>query len=102
MSAILTEARARIDAIDREVLSLLAARARITSTLLALKREEGRAAYDPAREAEMIASRRAHAEGLGLSPALAEAVIRVVLASNRGVHDDDLAALAALRHRMSE
>ncbi len=95
MNATLDEARSRIDEIDRSVLALLAERARITRDLAAWKVAASLPLRDPAREAAMIADRRTLAASLGLDPWLAEAVTRAVLASNRGIVDDDVAAFAA-------
>jgi chorismate mutase-like protein len=92
MTVTLDEARARIDEIDRALLTLLAERARITRDLAAWKASTGRPLRDPARESAMLADRRAQAAALGLDPWLAEAVTRAVLASNRGLTDDDVAA----------
>ena len=80
----LADARSRIDAIDREVLRLLAERAAVTRSLAAWKAAQGLGPRDPTREAE----------ALGLSPWLAEAVTRAVLATTRGLDDDDRAAFA--------
>ncbi|MFO0647872.1 MAG: chorismate mutase [Polyangiales bacterium] len=95
MNATLDEARARIDEIDHTLLSLLAERARITRDLAAWKVASSLPLRDPAREAAMLEDRRAMAISLGLDPWLAEAVTRAVLASNRGITDDDVAAFAA-------
>lgn len=92
MTVTLDEARARIDEIDRALLALLAERARITRDLAAWKASTGLPLRDPARESAMLADRRAQAVALGLDPWLAEAVTRAVLASNRGLTDDDVAA----------
>ncbi len=92
MSA-LDDARARIDAIDREVLSLLAERDRIARELAAWKRDHALPLRDPAREEAMLRERRAWADALGLPPWVAEAVTRVVLAANRGMTDEDREAL---------
>jgi len=90
----LAEARSRIDAIDREVLRLLAERATVTRALAAWKAAHGLDARDPAREAAMLDARRREAEALGLSAWLAEAVTRAVLATTRGLDDHDRAAFA--------
>jgi chorismate mutase-like protein len=94
MDPTLAEARSQIDAIDREVLQLLARRAAVTRSLAAWKEAHGIAPRDPAREAAMLAERCRQAEAMGLSPWLAEAVTRAVLATTRGLHDDDRAAFA--------
>ncbi|MFO0605872.1 MAG: chorismate mutase [Polyangiales bacterium] len=90
----LADARARLDAIDRQVLALLAERAEVTRALSAWKAARELPLRDAAREAAMLAARRAEAAALGLSPWLAEAVTRAVLATTRGLDDDDRAAFA--------
>ncbi len=94
MASPLDEARKRLDAIDRDVLTLLSERARITRDLAEWKRSAAVPLRDPEREAQMIADRRAQAVALGLDPWLAEAVTRAVLASNRGLSDEDVAAFS--------
>ena len=95
MASPLDEARARLDAIDRDLLTLLAERARITRELTEWKRSAELPLRDPEREAQMVAARRAQAQALGLDPWLAEAVTRAVLASNRGLCDEDIAAFTS-------
>lgn len=95
MASPLDEARARLDAIDRDLLTLLAERARITRELTEWKRSAELPLRDPEREAQMVAARRAQAQALGLDPWLAEAVTRAVLASNRGLCDEDVAAFTS-------
>lgn len=90
----LVDARARIDALDRQVLTLLAERASITRALRAWKATRDLPLRDDAREVEMIAARRREAERLGLSPWLAEAITRAVLATTRGLREEDQAVLA--------
>lgn len=90
----LVEARARIDALDLQVLALLAERASLTEALRAWKAARALPLRDDAREAAMIAARRREAERLGLSPWLAEVITRAVLATTRGLGEEDRAALA--------
>lgn len=74
--------RAELDAIDREVLALLARRRELVRALFVLKDADGIPRVDPARERALLDDRRATAAALGLPPELADAVFRAVLASS--------------------
>jgi len=50
----ITSLRARIDAVDQQILDLLAERVRIVLEVGEYKRERGLAVYDPVREREML------------------------------------------------
>jgi chorismate mutase/prephenate dehydrogenase len=80
-----------IDAVDHEVLQLLARRNALVGEIAACKREHGLAIRDPQREREIIGDRRQRAGGLGLSPEVIESMYRLVLWASR----DRQAALKA-------
>jgi prephenate dehydrogenase len=84
--------RDRIDALDRELVTLLAQRAQVSLAFATTKEALGCGVRDPAREAVVLAERRAWAERLGLDPAFTGALFEAILAWSR-----DLQA-AARRH----
>lgn len=63
----LNEKRAALDALDAELIDLLARRAGIVQEIWAWKQAHGVERVDPAREAELRARLLAQAESLGLS-----------------------------------
>lgn len=75
--------RAQIDGVDQEILRLLAQRNGIVAKIAEVKRSERISIRDFAREAEIIADRRARAATLGFSPAVVESVYRLILAASR-------------------
>src|SRR5687768_10511257 len=75
--------RAKIDAIDREVLGLLAKRMAIVAEIAEHKREHGVRIRDARRERDVIDDRRARAERLGLPPGVIESIFRLVLLLSR-------------------
>lgn len=77
--------RAAVDEVDHAVLELCAQRRSIVAALLARKRELGLPLVDPAREAALLDERRAFAAKVGLSPDLAETIVRALL---EGSHAD--------------
>ncbi|MEM1261241.1 MAG: prephenate dehydrogenase/arogenate dehydrogenase family protein [Pseudomonadota bacterium] len=72
MPSSLTDLRARLDAVDAELLQLVAERQRIIGDIGQSKRGTGRATRDFAREKEVIDAAREHARGLTVDPDLAE------------------------------
>lgn len=83
--------RARIDAIDREVLLLLERRNEIVADIARHKRAHGVPIRDRRREDELIRDRRARAADLGLAPEAIESMYRLILWASR----DRQAALRA-------
>lgn len=67
----LAELRKEIDSIDRELLGLLTERFAVTSRVGELKKREGMAAEDTAREEQQRKAYHRYAEELGLDPELA-------------------------------
>lgn len=79
----LNAARDEIDRIDAGILRLLAQRLAIVDRVGKVKKEHGIPVYHPAREENLITSRRADAERLGLDPALVEDLFRSILRGSR-------------------
>ena len=71
--------RARIDALDNQLMRLLAGRFEITKAVGAHKAEVGLPPADPGREAEQVARLRAIAEEVGMDPAFSEQVFRLIV-----------------------
>lgn len=76
--------RARIDALDAELVVLLAKRAAAAKEAMDLKAAAGQPAFDAAREAEMLAALRTQARALQLDEVRVAEVFRAVLALSRG------------------
>jgi len=76
---ILNGLRDRIDDVDSQLINLLKLRNELTSQVGEVKSQTGMPIYVPRRESEMIAARRQQAKSIGLSPDLAEDVLRRVI-----------------------
>ncbi len=83
--------RERIDAIDRELVELLARRNAVVREVAAVKRATGFPVRDAGREAALLADRAARASERDLRPEVIESLFRVVLWASR----DRQAALGA-------
>lgn len=83
--------RAMIDAIDHEILQLLARRNGLIADVAVHKREHHLPIRDFQREAEILEDRRSRGQGLGLNPELLEGLWRLILWASR----DRQAALKA-------
>lgn len=83
--------RAMIDAVDRDVLQLLARRYALVGEIAQYKREHSRPIRDMDREREILDDRRHRAAALGLSPEMIESMFRLILWASR----DRQAALKA-------
>ncbi len=75
----LAELRARLDVIDHEVLQLVAERQALGKQIAEVKRSAGQATRDFRREREVLLQARRDAEALGVSPALAEALLQALI-----------------------
>ncbi|MFC0218553.1 isochorismate pyruvate lyase [Pseudochelatococcus lubricantis] len=75
----LTGFRAEIDAIDAEIVALLARRMAVVDRVIVAKRSHGLPALIPARVEEVAGQVRRHAGELGAPPDLAEAVWRTMM-----------------------
>ncbi|NUQ74008.1 MAG: chorismate mutase [Polyangiaceae bacterium] len=75
----LLERRARIDAIDRALLELVARRRALVADLFLVKHRHHLPLIDPARESTLLEERRAAAERLGVPADLAEHIFQAIL-----------------------
>jgi chorismate mutase/prephenate dehydrogenase len=71
--------RARLSALDKQLLALIAERQALSREVAEVKSRDGRATRDFKREREVLLQAREAAETLGLSPALAESVLRLLI-----------------------
>lgn len=76
MAVELNELRDQIDAVDKQILDLLAQRLSLVEKVGEVKSEHGLPIYAPDREAAMLASRREEAEKKGVPPQLIEDILR--------------------------
>jgi chorismate mutase / prephenate dehydrogenase len=75
----LEEIRDRLSALDQQLLSLIAERQRLSREVAEAKRSSGRATRDFQRERLVLMQARSNAQGMDLSPDLAEAVMRLLI-----------------------
>ncbi len=75
----LDDLRARIDAVDRDLIDLLARRRDLVADVAASKTASGLPVYVPEREEAMFRSRRAEAAERGVSPDLVEDLLRRIM-----------------------
>jgi chorismate mutase/prephenate dehydrogenase len=78
----LKELRERLTALDAELLGLIAERQRLSGEVARAKRATGLPTRDFQREREVLLNARAAAEKLGLSPALADRLLRLLIRSS--------------------
>ncbi|MDZ7869809.1 MAG: bifunctional chorismate mutase/prephenate dehydrogenase [Rheinheimera sp.] len=78
-AAELAPLRQQIDAIDTQLVQLLAARAKVTAQVGQVKQQYALPLYVPEREKALLQARRAQAETLEVSPELVEDVLRRVM-----------------------
>ena len=74
----MAEVRAGVDALDRELVALLAVRQRYMDAAARLKPDRGKV-YDADRVEDVVAKVKAAAQEAGLSDAIAETVWRVLV-----------------------
>lgn len=75
----LEELRTRLSALDRELLTLVAERQRLSREVAEAKQTEGRGTRDFRREREVLMQARTTAESLGVSPQLAESLLQLLI-----------------------
>jgi chorismate mutase / prephenate dehydrogenase len=75
----LQELRTRLSALDRQLLALIAERQALSRQVAETKRAAGLGTRDFQRERDVLMRAREEAEALGLSPALAESVLRLLI-----------------------
>lgn len=78
----LEELRTRLSTLDHEVVTLIAARQALSREVAEAKRAAGIATRDFRREREVLLDARAAADSLGVSPDLAESVLRLLIRSS--------------------
>lgn len=75
----LDELRARLSALDQQLLGLIAERQRLSKEVAETKRAAGRPTRDFNREREVLVQGRTTAMSLGIPPDLAESVLRLLI-----------------------
>lgn len=85
----LPELRARLDAVDADLIRLAAERQRIVSEIGRLKRAQGRQVRDFAREREVLEQAARNAQALGLDPALAQDLLRSLIEASLGTQETE-------------
>ncbi len=83
----LSKNRRKLDAIDREIVELYEARMRISREIGILKRENGAAIFDEARENAVLASRAAMLSDASLEEGLI-ALFRLMMEQSKTVQKD--------------
>ena len=78
----LDDLRQRVTDIDRQLIALVAERKAVSEEVAQVKRATGRSTRDYEREREVILGVRAMAEERGVSPALAEQLLRLLIRSS--------------------
>ncbi len=78
----LEDLRRRVTDIDRQLIALVAERKAVSEEVARVKRATGRPTRDYEREREVILGVRAMAEQRGVSPALAEQLLRLLIRSS--------------------
>ena len=77
--ALLAPYRARIDALDNQIVTLLGERFGVISEVAKLKAEHGIAPILPYRVEEVVRNARAKAEKAGVAPDLVEKIYRIII-----------------------
>jgi len=75
----LEELRSRLDVLDRRLLEIVAERQSLSAEIAAVKRSTGQSTRDFRREREVLLKARRDAQGLGVSPVLAESILRSLI-----------------------
>ena len=78
----LDELRVHLDGLDRRLLELIDERQRTSREIARVKRATGYPTRDYLRERQVILGARARAEALGVSPEIAEALMRLLIRSS--------------------
>lgn len=80
--------REQIDAIDCELVKLLAARAKVTAQVGQVKQQFALPVYVPEREQALLHARQQQAEQAGVSPALVEDILRRIMRESYATQDN--------------
>jgi chorismate mutase/prephenate dehydrogenase len=78
----LDDLRRRINEIDDRMIELVAERKHLSEEVARVKRSTGRATRDYQREREVIVAARQKAEALGVTPDVAEEILRILIRSS--------------------
>ena len=78
----LDELRKRLDQLDQQLLQIIAARQSTSREIARVKRATGHATRDYGREREVLLGARNYAQNLGVSPDVAETVMRLLIRSS--------------------
>ena len=89
----LAELRDRLTRLDAELLALIAERQRLSEEVARVKRATGRPTRDFQRERDVLLNARAAAEKLGLSPVLADNLLRLLIRSSLATQEQAQLAL---------
>jgi chorismate mutase/prephenate dehydrogenase len=92
----LDELRTELTELDGQLVELIARRQALSEQVAAVKRATGRPTRDFGREREVILRGRTHAERLGVSPDLAESLLRQLIQSSLATQEQ--ARVAAQAH----
>lgn len=84
--------RDRLTRIDTELLQLVAERQRLSQDIARVKRSTGHPTRDYARERDVLLNARAAAERLGVPPAVAEQILRLLIRSSLTTQEQALVA----------
>lgn len=87
----LSDLRQKIDAIDAQIVSLLADRQHVVGHVAALKKLHNLQVYHPAREEDLIFIRRQQAAKIGLSPDFIEEIYRTIIRRSRVLQTGSMA-----------
>ena len=91
----LDELRSALTTLDAQLLELVARRQQLSEQVAAVKRATGRATRDFGREREVILRGRTTAERLGISPDLAESLLRQLILSSLATQERSRVAAQA-------
>lgn len=78
----LDELRKRLDELDQQLLQVIAARQTTSQEIARVKRSTGIPTRDYGREREVLLGARSYAQNIGVSPDVAEAVMRLLIRSS--------------------
>ncbi|MBV5280679.1 MAG: bifunctional chorismate mutase/prephenate dehydrogenase [Actinobacteria bacterium] len=87
----LSDLRQKIDAIDAQIVSLLADRQHVVGHVAALKKLHNLQVYHPAREEDLIFIRRQQAAKIGLHPDFIEEIYRTIIRRSRVLQTSSMA-----------
>lgn len=90
----LSALRREIDAVDQQIVDLLARRHEQVEAVVALKKAHNQPVYHPAREEDLISGRRAQAKAAGLCPDYIEEIYRIIIRRSRVTQSGHMAGKA--------